>query len=78
MNINNVKTFMNENLLTKKEAMAITGQSLSAFDQSVATGKLAPFFEKGEGRSTVRLYLKEDVERYAQQIKEFKKRYKRN
>lgn len=67
MDINEIKNFMHENLLTKKEAMEITGQSLSAFDQSVATGKLVPFFEKGKGRSTVRLYLKNDVERYNKQ-----------
>lgn len=64
MNLEEIKQFMNENLLTKKEAMEITNQSLTAFDQAVQTGRLKPFFEKGEGRSTVRLYLKSDVERY--------------
>lgn len=64
MDLEKIKEFMQENLLTKKEAMRLTGQSLTAFDQAVATGRLKPFFEKGEGRSTVRLYLKSDVERY--------------
>jgi len=64
MNLEEIKQFMNENLLTKKEAMEITGQSLTAFEQAVQTGRLKPFFEKGTGRSTVRLYLKADVECY--------------
>lgn len=64
MNKNNIKEWMNENLLTKKEAMEITQQTLTAFDQAVMTGRLKPFFERGKGRGLVRLYLKEDVERY--------------
>ena len=65
--IEEIKQFMNKNLLTKKEAMKITGQSLTAFDQAVQTGRLKPFFEKGKGRSMIRLYLKSDVERYNQE-----------
>lgn len=75
MNLEKIKRFMNENLLTKKEAMQLTGQSLTAFDQAVQTGRLKPFFERGEGRSTVRLYLKEDVERYNQERLEHLKKY---
>lgn len=75
--IEEIKQFMNKNLLTKKEAMRITGQSLTAFDQAVQTGRLKPFFERGEGRSTVRLYLKEDVERYNQERLEHLKKYGR-
>lgn len=59
-----MKRFINENLLTKREAMKLTGQSLSAFDQAVLAGRLVPFFERGKGRGIVRLYLREDVERY--------------
>lgn len=59
-----MKEFLNENLLTKKEAMEITGQSLSAFDQAVMSGRLVPFFERGRARGLVRLYLKEEVEQY--------------
>lgn len=77
MNIEEIKQFISENLLTKKEAMEITGQSLTAFDQAVATGRLKPFFERGEGRSTVRLYLKEDVERYNQERIEHLKKFGR-
>jgi len=77
MSIEEIKQFMNENLLTKKEAMEITGQSLTAFDQAVATGRLKPFFEKAEGRSTVRLYLKSDVERYNKERIEHLKKFGR-
>ena len=77
MELNQIKEFMNHNLLTKKEAMEITGQSLTAFDQAVQTGRLKPFFERGEGRSTVRLYLKEDVERYNQERIEHLKKFGR-
>ena len=59
-----MKRFLEDNLLTKKEAMEITGQSLSAFDQAVTTGRLVPFFERGKDRGLVRLYLKEDVKQY--------------
>lgn len=77
MSIEEIKQFMNENLLTKKEAMELTGQSLTAFDQAVQTGRLKPFFERGEGRSTVRLYLKDDVERYNQERLEHLKKFGR-
>lgn len=77
MNIEEIKEFMDRNLLTKKEAMEITGQSLTAFDQAVQTGRLKPFFERGEGRSTVRLYLKDDVERYNQERLENLKKFGR-
>jgi len=64
MNKKEIKKYLDENLLTKKEAMEITGQSLSAFDQAVMAGRLKPFFERGKGRGLVRLYLKEEVEQY--------------
>lgn len=64
MNKNDIRLWMQENLLTKREAMKITGQTLTAFDQAVMTGRLKPFFSRGKGRGIVRLYLKEDVEEY--------------
>ena len=64
MNKQEIKRFLEDNLLTKKEAMEITGQSLSAFDQAVMSGRLVPFFERGKGRGIVRLYLKKEVEQY--------------
>ncbi|WP_143804678.1 hypothetical protein [Paraliobacillus ryukyuensis] len=72
----NFKLFIDKNLLTKQEAMKITEQSLTAFNQAVNTGKLSPFYDHGEGRSRVRLYLKEDVENYAKAVKERRKRLK--
>lgn len=76
-NLEEIKKFMHENLLTKKEAMQLTGQSITAFDQAVQTGRLKPFFEKGEGRGTVRLYLKSDVERYNKERIEHLKKFGR-
>lgn len=59
-----IKEWMENNLLTKKQAMEITGQSLTAFDQAVMAERIVPFFEKGKARGLVRLYLKSDVEAY--------------
>ena len=73
MNKQEMKRFLEDNLLTKKEAMEITGQSLSAFDQAVTTGRLMPFFERGKGRGLVRLYLKEDVKQYNKERLEYLK-----
>lgn len=47
----------------RDEAMQITEQSVSAFGQSVSTGKIIPFVEFGEKRKT-RLYLRSDLEEY--------------
>lgn len=77
MNIEEIKRFIDDNLLTKREAMGITGQSLSAFDQAVNTGRLKPFFERGEGRGTVRLYLRADVEQYNKERVAHMKRFGR-
>lgn len=74
MDINKIKKFIDENLLTKKEAMEITKQSLTAFDQAVATGQLKPFYDHGEDRSRVRLYLRSEVEEYAKNVEERRKR----
>lgn len=64
MNEKEIKQWMDENLLTKKEAMEITGQSLTAFDQAVMAGRITPYFQKGKARGLVRLYLKSDVKSY--------------
>lgn len=74
MEAKQIEEWMNENLVTKKEAMEITGQSLTAFDQAVVSGRLKPFFERGKARGIVRLYLRSDVERYNQErLKTLKK-----
>jgi len=64
MNNNEIKTWIKENLIMQEKARAITGQSVTAFNQSVATGRIEPFVEYGESRKT-RLYLKKDLENYA-------------
>ncbi|MGG3987669.1 hypothetical protein [Bacillus smithii] len=69
-----LRKYIDENLLTKQEAMKITGQSISAFDQAVQTGQLLPFYDHGKDRSRVRLYLKADVEEYARRAEERRKR----
>lgn len=61
MNKEDYKHWIEENLLTPKEAMIITGQSRTAFNQSVATGRIKPFINK----DTIRLFLKSDIEEYA-------------
>lgn len=64
MNNAEIKRWIEENLVMQDEARAITSQSVSAFNQSVATGRVTPFVEFGEQRKT-RLYLREELEHYA-------------
>lgn len=73
-NTEELQQFLQDNLLTKDEASAITNQSSRAFSQSVSYGKLKPFFEsEGKGPGKVRLYLKEDVEHYRDTMKKTNK-----
>lgn len=69
-----LRKYINENLLTKQEARRLTGQSLSAFNQAVRTGQLKAFYDHGKDQSRVRLFLKTDVEEYAKQAEERRKR----
>lgn len=64
MNREEIKKWIKDNLVMQDEAMDITGQSVSGFNQSVATGRIVPFVEFGEARKT-RLYLRSDLEDYA-------------
>ncbi|MEN0648928.1 hypothetical protein NSQ82_07845 [Caldifermentibacillus hisashii] len=64
MNREEIKQWIKENLVMQEEARTITGQSVSAFNQAVATRKIIPFVEFGEARKT-RLYLRSDLEDYA-------------
>ncbi|MBF2521153.1 hypothetical protein IA940_14740 [Listeria marthii] len=68
-NLEELKTYLASNLLTKTEARAITKQSQTAFNQSIQTGTLKSFYEKGENQSKVRLFLKEECEEYARSKK---------
>lgn len=63
MNNEDIKKWINENLVMQDEARQITEQSVSAFGQSVSTGRIMSFVEFGEKRKT-RLYLKSDLEEY--------------
>ena len=71
-----IKIWVNENLIRASEAIEITGQSKSAFTQSVREGYLTPFYSNGSngGFGTINLYLKSDVEDYAIRIKERRKK----
>ncbi|MGC4375941.1 hypothetical protein WD019_03215 [Fictibacillus sp. Mic-4] len=68
MDIKEIKKWIEDNLVMQEEARSITGQSVSAFNQSVATRKIIPFVEFGEVRKT-RLYLRSDLEEYARKKK---------
>lgn len=61
-----IKQWMKENLVDKNRGALITGQSASAFRQSVQTKKIEPFFEiDGETSSKIRLYKIAELEKYA-------------
>lgn len=64
MNNEEIKQWIKDNLIMQDEARSITGQSVSGFNQSVATGRIKPFVEFGKTRKT-RLYLRKEVEEYA-------------
>jgi predicted Zn-dependent peptidase len=63
-----IKEWILENLVTKQGAMKITGQSGPAFQQAVRTNMVTPFVEYNES-PMVRLYLKSEIEAYAEQVK---------
>ncbi|MGL9768982.1 hypothetical protein [Enterococcus sp. DIV0806c] len=70
MKLTEIQQWGEKNLLTRQQAAKITGQSYAGFSQTIKTGKIKPFFEFGDsGPSVVRLYLKSDIEEYAQQLK---------
>ncbi|MED3623276.1 MULTISPECIES: hypothetical protein [Neobacillus] len=71
MNNEQIKQWIKDNLVMQDEARTITGQSVTAFNQSVATGKITPFVEFGNARKT-RLYLRSDLEEYAKTKKTLK------
>lgn len=71
-NTENIRKWIQDNLVMQQEAIGITEQSKRAFNQSVATGQIKPFIEFGEARKT-RLYLKSDLEYYRDNMKKIKK-----
>lgn len=64
MDSSEIKKWIEDNLVMQDEARTITGQSVSAFNQSVQIGKIKAFVEFGESRKT-RLYLRSEMEEYA-------------
>lgn len=68
-NLDTTLEWMDENLLKASEVQEITNQTRDALSQSVRTKKLLPFFVRGDGNTKVSLYYKNDVEIYAQKIK---------
>ena len=60
-----IRAWITDNLVLQDEARHITGQSVSAFNQSLQTGRIKPFVEFVSGSRTIRLYLKTDLEEYA-------------
>ncbi|WP_054955032.1 hypothetical protein [Paenibacillus dakarensis] len=63
MTNDDIKRWINDNLVMQDEARQITEQSVSAFNQSVTEGRIIPFAEFGSARKT-RLYLRSDLEEY--------------
>lgn len=63
MNQQEIKKWIEENLVMRDEAMRITGQSVNGFQQSILSGKIKPFVEFGNKRKT-RLYLRKELEEY--------------
>ncbi|EPH77764.1 hypothetical protein D929_00021 [Enterococcus faecalis 02-MB-P-10] len=61
-----LKTYLQENLLTKDEAPVYTKQTQAGFDQSAKIGTtIQPFFSKKKnGRTTFKLYLKSEMIEY--------------
>jgi len=73
--LNKIKIWGQENLMTRQQAAEITGQSYAGFSQSIKLGLIKPFLSFGNsGPTVVRLYLKSDIEEYARQLKEKKER----
>lgn len=68
LNSDEVKAWMIDNLVMREEARKITGQSDSAFGQSLGHGYIQPFIEYGNKRK-MSLYLKKDLEEYARNKK---------
>ncbi|MDF9296089.1 MULTISPECIES: hypothetical protein [Geobacillus] len=77
MNIEQWIEFTEKNIMTKQEAKEFLGMSEPAFVQSIRTRRLIPIFERGEGPAKVRLFYREDVEKYKQQVEERRKRLKK-
>ncbi|MGM0285725.1 MULTISPECIES: hypothetical protein [unclassified Enterococcus] len=73
MDEKSIKSFQiwaQENLVTRREAANITGQSYAGISQAINRKVLTPFleFDGNPPTSLVRLYLRSEVEAYAKQL----------
>lgn len=64
--LEDIREWMDENLVGKKQATKLTEQSDTAFKQSLRLGHIVPFFEEKDayGSAKTRLYYKEDLLEY--------------
>jgi predicted site-specific integrase-resolvase len=68
------KEWMDREVMTLSEAREYLGMSTAAFTQSLRTGRIKPIYERGDGTRKIRLFLREDVEKYKLQVKKNRKR----
>ena len=73
-----IQTWMNNNLVNIELGREITEQSGPAFRQSVMRGKIPIFFEiEGNTSTSVKLFLRSDLEEYQKNKKEYNERNKK-
>ncbi|WP_088816342.1 MULTISPECIES: hypothetical protein [Listeria] len=76
-NLEELQHFLQHELLTKEQAIAITQQSPAAFMQAVSYSRIPTFYHSGAGKrgpSNVRLFWRDDVLTYAEQLHEKKQK----
>ncbi|WP_088816348.1 MULTISPECIES: hypothetical protein [Listeria] len=79
MNKEQFLQYAQDHLISSHQAREITEQSLSAFKQSVRTGKLRPALEIKESESRViRLFFRDDVVAYKTQMSAWQASRKRS
>lgn len=77
---NELKLWVKENLISRQDAAELTGQSYTAFSQTLRSERgLKPFVEykNSDGKILYRLFLKSDVLAYAERVKENRNRSKK-
>lgn len=69
MNKEDVKKWMEDNLVRAEEARKLTGQKSSrSFIQSVQSGQISPFIVWGEGSGAWKLYERSEMEEYGRKL----------
>lgn len=74
--LHSFQSWAQKNLVTRQGAARITGQSYAGMSQAINRKVIEPFleFDGDPPTSLIRLYLKSDVEKYAQQLKDKKQK----